>query len=104
MLSPQTRRVLTFAATTYLATILALFVAFLFDLQNPWWAMLTVFIAQPLQPLTGAIWAKSVYRVIGTVVGGILCVVLVPLLASYQTLLLLALGVWLGICVYAGSL
>lgn len=104
MLSPQTRRVLIFAATTYLATIVALFVAFLFDLQNPWWAMLTVFIAQPLQPLTGAIWAKSAYRVIGTIVGGVLCVALVPLLASYPTLLLLALGVWLGICVYAGSL
>jgi hypothetical protein len=39
------------------------------DLPDPWWAMLTVFLAQPTQPLVGAIWAKAFYGVVGTLIG-----------------------------------
>jgi uncharacterized membrane protein YccC len=41
-----------------------LFVAFSLDLKTPAWAMLTVYLTS--QPLSGALRAKAVYRVIGT--------------------------------------
>jgi len=58
-----------FALNCYCAVMLALYAAFSLDLPNPWWAMVTVFLGQPPQPLVGAIWAKAFYRTAGTAVG-----------------------------------
>jgi hypothetical protein len=44
--------------------LIALLVAFTFNLDEPYWALLTIFIvSQPLQ--SGQILAKSLYRIIG---------------------------------------
>jgi uncharacterized membrane protein YccC len=45
-----------------------MFIAFSLDLKSPGWAMTTVYLTS--QPLSGALRAKAVYRVIGTFVGG----------------------------------
>ncbi|WP_186264404.1 FUSC family protein [Burkholderia gladioli] len=92
------------AINSCVAVTLALSVAMLFDLPNPWWAMATVFLAQPVVPLTGAIWAKAFYRLAGTVVGGIACLILIPNLSSFPVLLVLALAGWLSVCTYFGAL
>ncbi|WP_233838136.1 FUSC family protein [Paraburkholderia sp. ZP32-5] len=104
ILNERNGRAVTIAAGSYLAVILALYTAFSFDLTNPWWAMVTVFLTQPLQPLTGAIWAKAFYRALGTVIGGIACVALIPGVASFPALLLFVVASWLALCIYLGAL
>src|SRR5262249_8972587 len=61
-------RPIIFSINCYIATILALFIAFSLDLKTPAWAMITVYLTS--QPLSGALRAKAVYRVIGTFIGG----------------------------------
>jgi len=57
-----------FAAKTTASGLIALLVAFTLNLDQPYWALLTVFIvSQPLQ--SGQVLAKSLYRIIGTVIG-----------------------------------
>jgi uncharacterized membrane protein YccC len=104
MLTWPTQRALVSALCGYLAVILALYVAFALDLPNPWWAMATVYLAQPPRALVGAIWAKAFYRVGGTILGMIASIVLIPNLANSPELMILALAGWIGLCVLAGVL
>lgn len=85
-----------FSLKTFAAAMLALFVAFCFDLQTPAWAMTTVYIVA--NPLSGASTSKAVYRLIGTVVGGTASVVMVPNLVNAPELLTLAVALWVGLC------
>ena len=67
-----------FAAKTTASGLIALLVAFTFNLDQPYWALLTVFIvSQPRQ--SGLVLAKSFYRIIGTVIGAAVALVLVAL-------------------------
>jgi len=104
MIAWPSPRSLLFAVSGYLAVILALFVALALDLPNPWWAMATVFIVQPIRPFVGAIWAKAFYRVAGTIVGAIVAVILVPNLVNAPELMILAFAVWIALCVFFGLL
>jgi uncharacterized membrane protein YccC len=93
-----------FAINAYLATALALYVAFALDLPNPWWAMVTVFLAQPTQFLVGAIWAKAAYRIAGTLIGVAASLLIIPNLSQAPELMILALAGWIGLCVYGALL
>src|ERR1700736_5931003 len=89
-------RPIIFSVNCWLATILALFIAFSLDLKSPAWAMTTVYLtSQPLsgvmraktvyltsQPLSGVMRAKAVYRAIGTCIGGVAMVAIVPNLVN----------------------
>src|ERR1700738_40434 len=57
-----------FAAKTTASGLVALLVAFTFNLDQPQWALLTVFIVSQPQE-SGLVLAKSFYRLIGTLVG-----------------------------------
>src|SRR6516162_1459071 len=81
-------RPIIFSVNCYIATILALFIAFSLDLKTPAWAMITVYLTS--QPLSGALRAKAVYRVIGTFVGGAAMVAIVPNLVDAPELTTLA--------------
>ena len=86
-----------FAAKTTAAALIALLVAFTFNLDEPYWALLTVFIvSQPLE--SGAVLAKSFYRIIGTLLGAAMSLLLVSLFAQERVLFLGALALWLGVC------
>src|ERR1700733_7505635 len=87
-----------FALNCFLAVILALYVAFSLSLPNPWWAMVTVFLAQPPQNLVGAIWAKALYRVAGTAIGLLASLAIIPRLSSAPELMILALAAWVALC------
>ncbi|MEJ0051889.1 MAG: FUSC family protein [Methylovirgula sp.] len=93
-----------FAINAYLATALALYVSFALDLPNPWWAMVTVFLAQPTQLLVGAIWAKAAYRVVGTLIGAAGSLLIIPNLSQAPELMILALAGWIGLCLYGALL
>ena len=94
----------TFAFSRYLSVVLALFVAFALSLPNPWWAMLTVFLVQPTQPLVGAIWAKAWYRVGGTMIGCVASIVLIPHLADSAVILILSVAGWISLCLVGALL
>ena len=83
------------------AGLLALLVAFTFNLDQPKWALLTVFIVA--QPQSGLVLAKSFYRIIGTVVGAIAALTLVSLFAQERVLFLGALAVWIGLCTFGST-
>jgi uncharacterized membrane protein YccC len=85
-----------FSIKTFIAAMLALFVALTFDLTNPYWAVGTVYIVA--HPLSGASTSKAVYRLLGTAIGGAMTVALVPNLVNAPELLTLAIALWIGIC------
>jgi uncharacterized membrane protein YccC len=84
-----------------LSALLALLIAFTFNLDQPKWAMLTVFIVA--QPRSGLVLAKSCYRIIGTLVGASLALLLVALFAQERVLFLGALAIWVGLCTFASQ-
>ena len=87
-----------FSAKTFASAMLALWIAFRIGLDRPYWAMATVYIVA--QPLTGAMRSKAAYRLIGTLIGAIATLVLVPNLVDAPELLAAALALWTGGCVY----
>jgi len=91
-----------FSIKTFAGAMLALWIAFSIDLDRPYWAMATAYIVA--QPLSGAMRSKSVYRFWGTVLGGIAVLVLVPNLVNAPELLVAALTLWTGACIYLAGL
>src|SRR6516164_10785718 len=91
-------RPIIFSVNCYIATILALFISFSLDLKSLAWAMTTVYLTS--QPLSGALRAKAVYRVIGTFVGGAAMIAIVPNLVHAPELTTLAIILWVALCAY----
>jgi uncharacterized membrane protein YccC len=83
-----------FAAKTTASGLIALLVAFTFDLDQPQWALLSVFIVA--QPQSGMVLAKSFYRVVGTLIGAAVALLFVGLFAQERVLFLGALALWIG--------
>ena len=90
-----------FAAKTTASALVALLVAFTFNLDQPYWALLTVFIVS--QPQSGLVLAKSFYRIIGTVIGAAVALLLVALFAQERVLFLGALALWIGFCTFGSQ-
>ena len=90
-----------FAAKTTASALIALLVAFTFNLDQPYWALLTVFIVS--QPQSGLVLAKSFYRIIGTVIGAAVALLLVALFAQERVLFLGALALWIGVCTFGSQ-
>lgn len=91
-----------FAGKTFLAAVLALLAALWLDLPRPYWAMATVYITS--QPLAGATSSKALYRLLGTAIGAVATVVMVPNLVDAPELLCLAMALWVGLCLYLSLL
>src|SRR5271165_4180984 len=86
-----------FAAKTTAAGLIALLIAFTFNLDQPQWTLLTVFIVS--QPRAdGAVLGKSFYRIIGTFIGAAIALLLVALFAQERVLFLGGIALWVGIC------
>ncbi|MGA8756849.1 MAG: FUSC family protein [Stellaceae bacterium] len=91
-----------FAAKTTASGLIALLIAFTFNLDQPYWALLTVFIvSQPRQ--SGMVLAKSFYRIVGTVIGASAGLVLVALVAQERVLFLGGLALWVGLCTFGSQ-
>ena len=102
MLKAAVFRPIIFSVNCFIATILTMFIAFSLDLKSPGWAMTTVYLTS--QPLSGAMRAKAVYRVIGTFVGGVAMVAIVPNLVDAPELTALAIILWVALCLYLSLL
>src|SRR6266704_5163980 len=88
-----------FAFKAFLAGLLALFIAFWLGLDQPRWALLTVFIVS--QPDSGLVLAKGFYRILGTIAGLLVAIALVFGLAQYGELFVAAVAVWICFCNFA---
>ena len=95
-------RPIIFSVNCFIATILALFIAFNLDLKSPGWAMTTVILTS--QPLSGVLRAKAVYRVMGTLIGGAAMVAIVPNLVDAPELTTLAIILWVALCIFVSLL
>ncbi len=90
-----------FAAKTTASGLIALLIAFTFNLDQPQWALLTVFIVS--QPHSGLVLAKSFYRIIGTLIGAAGALLLVALFAQERVLFLGMLALWIGVCTFGSQ-
>src|ERR1700732_4011435 len=90
-----------FAAKTTASGLIALLVAFTFNLDQPQWALLTVFIVS--QPQSGLVLAKSFSRLVGTLIGAAVALLLVSLFAQERVLFLGALALWIGLCTFGSQ-
>jgi uncharacterized membrane protein YccC len=93
-----TGKTVAFVLANTAAVLMALYIAFASDLERPYWAVFTVFIVA--NPLTGAVRSKTVFRLIGTVTGAAMALLLIPPLVDAPVLLSLAISLWIGLCLY----
>jgi uncharacterized membrane protein YccC len=100
--SPSTREAALYALRTWLASMLALYIAYEMQLDAPYWAWVTVWIVA--QPNTGMMLSKSFYRAIGTICGAGLAVLLIALFAQTPELFVLALAAIVAGCTVASNL
>ena len=98
MLKAAWFRPVIFSVNCYIATILTMFIAFSLDLKSPGWAMTTVYLTS--QPISGAMRAKALYRVVGTLVGGAMMVAIVPNLVDAPELTTAAIILWVTLCLF----
>jgi uncharacterized membrane protein YccC len=89
-----------FVAKAMLAAFSALWLAFRLGLDSPNTAMTTTFILA--LPSSGMVLEKAFYRLLGTVVGCSVSLLIVALFAQQPPLLFLATALWIGLCT-AGS-
>jgi uncharacterized membrane protein YccC len=78
------------------AALLALGVSLVLDLPQPRTALLCVFVV--MQPQSGAVFAKSTYRLIGSLFGLVVMLGLIGLFAQQPELFILSMALWIGIC------
>ena len=91
-----------FSIKAFASGMLALYLAMRLGLPRPFWALLAAYIAS--QPLSGAARSKAAYRALGTLIGAIAVLLILPHLINYSVLLTLALAGWLGLCLYISLL
>ncbi|KXW56237.1 FUSC family protein [Ferrovum sp. PN-J185] len=84
-----------------LAGILAILLSLLFDLEQPRTALITVAIV--MQTHSGMVLSKSYYRLLGTIAGIGMSLLLVALFAQQPFLFLISMALWIGLCT-AGSI
>jgi len=101
-LSPTLRAALIYAIRTWFAGILALYIAFFCQLESPYWAPIATWIAS--LPIPGMTISKGMYRIVGSMIGTLMGVVLIALFAQTPNLFILGLALWVGGCTLCANL
>src|ERR1700726_3626160 len=92
---------LLFAIRLWASVCLALFIAFWLELDSPYWAGGTAAIV--CQPQLGASLRKGWFRIIGTIIGAAVIVVLTACFPQDPIAYLGLLAVWGGLCAFAAT-
>ncbi|KKB64346.1 fusaric acid resistance protein [Robbsia andropogonis] len=87
-----------FSIKTFAAAMLALYLALVFELPRPYWAMASVYIVS--NPFVGATRSKGLYRGLGTLLGAAGAVLLVPPLVEMPIVLSVAVACWTGLFLF----
>ena len=96
------RDVLLFALRTVAAGLLCLYLAFIFDLDQPKWALMTVVIIS--LPLAGMTLKRSFAQVLGTGAGAAVAVLIMAVFPQAPGPFLICLALWLAFCTAGGTL
>src|SRR5262245_16990931 len=91
-----------FGLRLWASVCLALYIAFWLELDNPFWAGTSAAIM--CQPQLGASLRKGWYRMIGTIVGAVVIVVLSACFPQDRVLFLFSLALWGGACALLATL
>ncbi|VVO02866.1 FUSC family protein [Pseudomonas fluorescens] len=94
--------VVRFALRTITAGLLTLYLAFLFDLDQPKWSIMAVIIVS--QPLAGMALARSFGQVIGTTLGAVAAVSIMAVFPQAPLPFIVTLALWLALCTAGGTL
>ena len=101
VLSPRAWAMAAFALRAWVASMLALYIAYALQLESPYWAWLTVWLVA--QPTPGMLLSKSLYLVLGTIGGAILGTTLIALFAQAPELFVLGLALAVAGCTIASN-
>lgn len=93
---------LVFSARTAVAACLAFLLGWALGLEHPQWAGMAVWAAS--QPTRGQLLEKSLFRILGTISGTIVGVLLVLAMTVHPALLVIGLALWVGLCTGIGNL
>lgn len=94
-LAPRRRAVL-FALKGIIAMCLSLYLALFFQLERPYWALISAVFLQ-VRPETGLVIEKGLCQIGGTLVGGAMGLLILATLLPYPALALGALTLWIGL-------
>jgi uncharacterized membrane protein YccC len=101
-IAPPKRSDWIFAVRTMVAGLIALSIAYALKLENPQWAMMTVYIVA--QPVAGMALSKGLFRLVGTIVGAFAALLLVWIGGGSAPAFLAALAIWIGLCTFVASM
>ena len=87
-----------FSVKTFAAAMLALYIALVFQLPRPYWAMASVYIVS--NPFVGATRSKALYRALGTALGAAAAITLVPPFVETPLLFSVIVALWTGTMLY----
>ena len=93
---------LLFALRTVAAGLLTLYLAFIFDLDQPKWSVMAVIIVS--QPLGGMALQRSFSQIIGTLVGAAVAVLIMGVFPQAPVPFIVTLSLWLAFCTAGGTL
>lgn len=91
-----------FAVRTTCAGLIALVIAYTLGLEQPQWAMMTVFIVS--QPVAGMVLAKGLFRLAGTLIGALAAVAMIKITGNEHTAFLALLALWIAACTFVASM
>ena len=101
-LPPPWRDAFGFGLRAWFACVLALYLAFVVQLDEPLWAAVTVW--QVIQPAPGMAISKGFWRVVGVIIAMVVAVVLISLFSQAPELFILSLAIWVGACTVAATM
>jgi uncharacterized membrane protein YccC len=94
-------RGLTFAFNSMIAASAAIALSCWWELPNPSWAALSVFLASSQMPgISGAVAARALYRFVGTAAGCAAALLIIPAISDTPELLVGTMALWMSACVY----
>ncbi len=92
--------VLIYMVKVVIAALMALWMAMTLNMPDPRTAIFTVFIV--MQPQSGLVFAKSYYRVLGTLAGVIVSLVIVGMFSQDPVWFITFFALWIGFATAAG--
>jgi len=87
-----------FSAKSFAAAMLAYYIALRIGLPKPFWAIVTVYIVS--QTSAGASLSRGVYRFVGTIIGAVATVAIIPNVVNDPIACSVVLACWIGLCLF----
>ncbi|WP_110649140.1 FUSC family protein [Salinicola peritrichatus] len=92
-----------FAIKTTVAMMIALYLALWFDLDRPYWALISAAFLQ-IRPMSGMVIEKGLCQISGTLIGALVGIAIMALFAQARVPALITLTGWIMLCTYVASL